>query len=1139
MNAPAVVWVKENNSAAQNLGDVASSESIVDQSVAKSFQGNLTGTIREGGQVLQFSSVSNPGSFTRHLMCKDHDKRYNPIEPTTIFRPSDIKAECLMTVSMNKGDIIEWRWYYRNDSSETWVFCPVPYENRSYIAQYYSGEQVIAGYLYIDGYWPGAYYPRAYKVDVYYLSTSPSFSEFFEVTNGGLNSPRMCKDIDVDRTPVNMTSRFTIDNDAKAYHYLKFDKIAYFNEELGCCHNFTTVWIQPNGSTYKTHSGSFPDYKDPNANGNITWNYWRYGYVLDDYIDIDSNTPVGNWKVELYLDSYFNNTWMPYGPIATTPFIVGSESVADWTFMVYLDADNSLESASIEVFLKMASVNSSSRVNIVAQMDRSEGWWENSEWKDDTSFGNWTDCKRFNITKGMTPTAENATLDLGEVNMGDPNTLKGFVNWTINNYPANYYFLTLWDHGTGCMGVCFDIASKGDSITLPELSQALNGLPTVMDVVLIDACSMSMTEVAYQVKDYANVLVGPEGLGYAPAPFDHYLSNLISNSSMLPSEFAREVVTDYIDWCWDMPVENIPNATMSATDLTKITSLTATINDFALKLKEKETLYHEKISLARNLTEGYLGPYAGESGYYIDLYNFAELTHQHVLDEELQNTADQVMSALSIGKAIIVEADKADSNAHGLSIFFPDEKGKYDPFKNLYEKTAFTIDTPWDEFVKYHLSGYVLTIQTPYRNIQVNVDEELYTTDGNGTIKVFVPPKSNCTINVTTLVSIGPGSRGVFTQWSDGDNSTPKTLIVNSQLTLEAEYETQYRLIMNTTFGTTNPSIGEHWYKADSSVEIGATAPSVISGEQYFWVGWTGMGSGSYNMTSNPTSITMNGPINETSIWRHEYRLTVASLYGSPTPTTEWFEVGTSINASVTSPASGSTGTRYLCTGWAGTGSAPVSGQDSSLTFTIDKPSSIKWNWKTQYLLTVHTDPAPLSPQPNVSILGPWYDNGTLVICTAQAISQYVFDEWTVDGASWGAGTNPISVPMNGPCVAIAHYVQARAWWETLLRPEIVQVILGLLGTVLTVALVGTAWIRTRKRRSIIKTFLDEIDDVYLRFKTNPQICEEELYRLRNTILEGLTDGKITEENYDILDRKIDKYMKELQEQKRHNRAND
>jgi hypothetical protein len=161
---------------------------------------------------------------------------------------------------------------------------------------------------------------------------------------------------------------------------------------------------------------------------------------------------------------------------------------------------------------------------------------------------------------------------------------------------------------------------------------------------------------------------------------------------------------------------------------------------------------------------------------------------------------------------------------------------------------------------------------------------------------------------------------------------------------------------------------------------------------------------------------------------------------------------------------------------------------------------------------------------------------GTLVTCTAKEINGYIFDHWTCEEASWELGIKLINVTMNGPCKATAYYVHASAWWETLFNSQNLQVILGALGTVLTVALLGTAWIRTRKRRSIIKTFLDEIDDVYLKFKTNPQICEEELYRLRNTILEGLTDGKITEENYDILDRKIDKYMEELQKKKKRER---
>jgi len=66
----------------------------------------------------------------------------------------------------------------------------------------------------------------------------------------------------------------------------------------------------------------------------------------------------------------------------------------------------------------------------------------------------------------------------------------------------------------------------------------------------------------------------------------------------------------------------------------------------------------------------------------------------------------------------------------------------------------------------------------------------------------------------------------------------------------------------------------------------------------------------------------------------------------------------------------------------------------------------------------------------------------------------------------------------------------------------------------------------------IVKTFLAEIDDVHSRSKTDPKKCEEELCRLRNTILEGLTQGKISEENYDIIDRRLDKYMSEISKEK-------
>ena len=73
-NAPDVVWIKENYPTAQKTTDAASSGNIeVDQTVASSFQERSTGIIQAEHQMLQFSSVSNSPSFTRHMMCKGHD----------------------------------------------------------------------------------------------------------------------------------------------------------------------------------------------------------------------------------------------------------------------------------------------------------------------------------------------------------------------------------------------------------------------------------------------------------------------------------------------------------------------------------------------------------------------------------------------------------------------------------------------------------------------------------------------------------------------------------------------------------------------------------------------------------------------------------------------------------------------------------------------------------------------------------------------------------------------------------------------------------------------------------------------------------------------------------------------------------
>jgi hypothetical protein len=1095
-----------------------------------------------GAEMAQVSSYVSSPSFSRHIMCKDYHYPFldTPVEPTTTFRPTDEKAVCLTTVWIN--DSIEFRWYYRDNSSKTWVYTGV--NHTEHVCLYAEGGGCyFAGYLSIAGYWPSVYYPRAYKVDVY-LDGVYSFSDFFEVTNGGLNSPRLCESIDPAGQPVNMKSRFTIDIDTRVCHYLKFDKMAYFNEELGKSHIFTSVWVQPDGMIYATHSRSFDDYKDSAVN--LTC--WEYALISDDSITINSSTPTGNWKVEVYMDSYFlNNTWELYGPVTTTPFIVGNQSVADWTFMVYLDSDNSLANATVgssvhdlgvDVFLEMASVESSPNANVVVQMDRANSL--------DERYGNWTGAKRFKVTKDMTPTVENAIEDLGEVDMGDPTTLKDFVNWTVNSYPAHFFFLVLWDHGSGCMGVCEDITNGSDFLSLPEISDALSGFPVIMDGMLMDACSMGMIEVAYQMRNSANILAGPEGLGYAPAPYDYYLNSLMDDTSISPRTFATKIVDDYRKWCM-VNSDQIKNATMTSIDLTKMTTLGATVDDFAVAIKEKEAIYHEQISLARNATKGYPGPLGQQvggdtvyqTGYYIDLYSFASEI-KNVQDQELKDASDRVMK--TVKDAVIFEFDINDRGTNGLAVYFPAEKSKYDydSFAAIYETTSFAEDTSWDEFVRQHVSGFIVTIKTGFQGMPVEIDEDFYSTTVENETSVFLQPGSH-TVNVSkTFAPTGDleSVRAIFVQWKDSSSTTATRMfnLEDGDLAFEAEYSLEYRLTIDTTFlasgGQTDPPVGTYWYAAGSNVSVTALPPSTIIGENYTVLVWIQRGARNSSGTGNPDFIIMNEPINVTAVWRHVYSLTVISQYGTPTPSTEWEEAETTINCSVTPIVAGTSGTRYVCTGWSGTGSVPSFGDSATTNLTLSQPSSIQWNWKTQYLLTVYTDPKGMSPQPSISPAQSWYDGYTNVTCTAEQINGYAFQQWYTEGANWDVGANPITVTMDGPYDLTARYVHAQAWWEILFRQDVLQNVLAILGIGISLSLVGGAWFRSRKRRDIVKTFLTEIDDVHSRFKTDPKKCEEELYRLRNTILEGLTQGKISEENYGIIDRRLDKYMSEISKEK-------
>jgi hypothetical protein len=361
---------------------------------------------------------------------------------------------------------------------------------------------------------------------------------------------------------------------------------------------------------------------------------------------------------------------------------------SSWTFMVYLDGDNNLESAALDDFMEISSVGSTAGVNIVAQFDRIPGYV--------SSYDDWTTCKRFLITPGMTPTAANAIADLGECNMGDPNTLTEFVEWSMTEYPADNYALILWNHGSGWKawtpwdavvgrGVCWDDTNGGDHLTLQETEQALSG--KYVDLLGYDACLMHMVEVVYQVKANVGISVGSEDSEPNDGwPYDTILADLTRTPTMTPRTLGAVIVQRYIDFYGSAGSE-----TQSAVDNGDFYGLVTAIDNLAQALIAEINAGHlTQVQQARIATVEI------QYDYYIDLYNFAQRIQTYV--PGATSEAQTVMDNLSI--TVYEEAHGSlVPNEHGLSIYFP--LGEED-YLATYDTTAFAIDTHWADFLKQY-----------------------------------------------------------------------------------------------------------------------------------------------------------------------------------------------------------------------------------------------------------------------------------------------------------------------------------------------------------------------------------------------------------------------------------------------------
>jgi hypothetical protein len=402
---------------------------------------------------------------------------------------------------------------------------------------------------------------------------------------------------------------------------------------------------------------------------------------------------------------------------------------ARWLVLAYLAGDNDLEGALLEDLGEMERVGSRpGSIEILAQLDRGPAR--------DASHGNWTNTRRYHVMRAPEPSR--LLADLGQTNTGDPGVLEEFVRFGARRFPAQATALLLLNHGSGLYvppemnqhgrapvrrrrhwrvlfhttrehvsahgaetrGIAYD-ETAGDCLDNLELKRVMarahDLLRRPVDLVGMDACLMTMLEVAYQIRDHARILVGSETLEPGPGwPHDAILGDLTGRPEMTPAELAATIVRRYVESYQGSGQD----ATQSAVDLTRLDDLVDAVDQLAAKLLR--ALPSPRLAAAIRSAWRRSLRFFDDS--YVDLDRLVVNLARSANLRGIRNACRDVQGILvGSGSPIIAEAHVGPGMqaARGLSLYFP-------PFRDpsvYYRELDFARRTRWADFLEAFLGG--------------------------------------------------------------------------------------------------------------------------------------------------------------------------------------------------------------------------------------------------------------------------------------------------------------------------------------------------------------------------------------------------------------------------------------------------
>lgn len=416
----------------------------------------------------------------------------------------------------------------------------------------------------------------------------------------------------------------------------------------------------------------------------------------------------------------------PAQPAGSKTPVTPLEPEKEWTVLMYMNGNNGLSTSVVSNLRQLDYVGSDKNINWVAQASRAPGLFD--KWK-----GDWTGTRRYAAVHNgekLTPDVIISTAllgfmpgsstkitspvvqDLGDKNMGKAQTLKEFLEWGMAAYPAKHYMVVMQGPSAGLSGMMND-EIHGSKMKIGEVGQVFADVHAStgkkVDVVAIDGSTTTSMELAWELKDNVNYMIGSQGIQAGGGMFIGQIANEIKN---LNQDHVQDAATMSRMWCLMNSMgsgqANI-SSTISAIDLSKMDGVKQSWDTLAQSLLTAG-VSGDKINKLLDDTQDFQGrsrnaAYQNER----DAFDFARRVKEDpdITDANVKAAAQAAMDSIegaTIGDAAV---GKYVKNAHGISVFAPTHYGYFRPdgtptanrsIKDAdYSNTRFAQDTVWDD----------------------------------------------------------------------------------------------------------------------------------------------------------------------------------------------------------------------------------------------------------------------------------------------------------------------------------------------------------------------------------------------------------------------------------------------------------